>query len=99
MSDSSDREQVTQVAARLASDVGEDLKRMVGEVASSRSTVYSIIWMTSAASRRTRLIGRRSARLSCFQSAIEPVVFVSGVLLVSHDFNAQRLYEFQHNIR
>ena len=30
--------------------------------------------------------------------AIEPVVYVSGVLLVSHDFNTQRPYEFQHNV-
>ena len=30
--------------------------------------------------------------------AIEPVVYVSGILLISHEFNAQRLHEFQHSV-
>ena len=30
--------------------------------------------------------------------AIEPVVYVSGILLISHEFNAQRLHEFQQSV-
>ena len=30
--------------------------------------------------------------------AIEPVVYVSGILLISHEFNALRLHEFQYNV-
>jgi hypothetical protein len=89
-------EYVIKVAARLAQDVGEELKSVVGDVASSRKVPFQmddIGGYTFKPPDGTPQIDIELLPLGGI--AVEPVVFVGGVLLVSHEHNGRRLHKFQ----
>ena len=96
---SRDREHIIRVAARLTLDVGDEIKAVVDDVASGRKVSYQMDdiggYSFKPPDGPTQL---DIEMLPLGGVAVEPVVYVSGILLISHEFNAQRLHEFQHSV-
>jgi hypothetical protein len=98
---SRDCEHIIKIAAKLATDVGDELKTVavVEDVASSRKVSYQMDdidgYSFNPPDGPTQL---DIEMLPLDGLAVEPVVYVSGILLISHEFNALRLHEFQYNV-